>query len=105
MRIKYKRFKERFGGYYYFGLTEDQYAHYKSQFKPKSQRRKKITFPNIYGYKMQEECFLDRAKKHFFKLEYPIDLGFTIFFKDYITRNAIYTHKRNNDNSIEPINK
>ena len=104
LRIKYKRSKTKYDGFYYFGLTEEEFVNYKKQFKKTGRRRKKVIFDNIYAYKIKEECFANHKYKHFFKLAYPADVGFVLKLYDYTTRNFEYIFKRNKDNTIQPVN-
>ena len=104
LRIKYKRNKTKYSGYYYFGLTDEEFEEYKKQFKKTGRKKRKVTFKNIYAFKIQEECLLNRKHKHIFKLAYPVDVGFTLKLNDYTTRNFEYIFKRNKDNTIQPIN-
>ena len=98
LRLKYKYAQEIYDGNYYFGLNESEWENYQSQIK--SKRRNKITFYNIKLYKIKEECFLDKSKKYFFILNYPIDVGWT-FIKDIIkTRNYKQFAYRNDNNKI-----
>lgn len=102
LRIKYKRSKTRYDGFYYFGLSESEFENYKKQFG-KTRRRKKFTFERIYAFKIKEECLLNNRYKHIFKLKYPVDVGFVLKLNNYTTRNFEYIFKRNKDNKIEPI--
>lgn len=103
-RIKYKRDKKQYDGYYYFGLSEEEYQDYKSQVKKSGRRRQKFTFKKVYAYKLLDECLLDRKNKHFFRFEFPTDVGFTFYKTDYSIKNFDYIAKRNSDKSIEFVN-
>lgn len=63
LRLKYKYIQEEYNGIYYFGLSEAEWEFYQSQIT--SKRRNKIKFTNLKLYKIKEECFLDKSKKHF----------------------------------------
>ena len=39
LRIKYKRNKTRYSGYYYFGLTDSEFENYRKQFNKTGRRR------------------------------------------------------------------
>ena len=104
LRIKYKRNKTKYNGYYYFGLTDSEFEEYKKQFKKTGRKRRKVTFENVYGFKIQDECLLNRRYKHIFKFAYPVDVGFTLKLSTYTTRNFEYIFKRNEDNTLQPIN-
>lgn len=51
-------------------------------------------------YKIQEECFLDKSRTHFFKLYYPIDVGWTFLKSEITTRNFEYIAYRDVKNKI-----
>lgn len=103
LRIKYKRNKTKYDGYYYFGLSESEFADYKKQFNKTGRRRRKITFEKIYAFKIKEECLINNKHKHIFRLSYPEDVGFVLKLNNYTTRNFEYVFKRNKDNTIQPI--
>lgn len=109
LRIKYKRSKTQWDGYYYFGLTDEQFNEYLSNFKnsgmgdkSKGRRRNKICFKNIFAYKLLDECLLHKKYKHIFKLKFEIDVGFTFYKEEYTTRHAQYI-LRKKDYKWEPI--
>jgi hypothetical protein len=104
LRIKYKRNKTKYDGYYYFGLSESEYEEFQKQFKKTGRKKKIATFDRIYAYKIKEECLLNNRYKHIFKMKYPADVGFTLKLNNYTTRNFEYIFKRNKDNTIQPIN-
>lgn len=88
LRLKYKYAHEVYDGAYYFGLNDAEWEFYQSQIT--SKRRNKIKFVNLKLYKIQEECFLDKSRTHFFKLYYPIDVGWTFLKNEITTRNFEY---------------
>lgn len=109
LRIKYKRSKKQFDGYYYFGLDDKQFDEYLNNFrntglgnKSKGKRRTKITFYNIKAFKLLDECLLHSFNKHIFKLKFNEDVGFTFFKKEYSTYNAEYI-LRKKDSKWESI--
>lgn len=103
-RIKYKRDKKKYNGFYYFGMTEEQYQNYKSKIKKYGRKRHKFTFEKFYAYKLLEECLLDRKYKHIFQFEFPEDVGFIFYKKEHSLKNFSYIAKRNSDKSIEFVN-
>ncbi len=103
LRIKYKKAKTKYDGYYYFGLTEEEFQTYKNKIKPTGRRRKKFEFKRIVLYKILDECFLHKELKHIFRIKYPEDCGFTMFKENWTARDFDYIYKRNKDNLIEPI--
>jgi hypothetical protein len=104
LRIKYKRNKTKYDGYYYFGLSDSEFEDYQKQFKKTGRKKKIVTFDKIYAYKIKDECLLNNRYKHIFKIAYPADVGFTLKLNNYTTRNFEYIFKRNKDNTIQPIN-
>ena len=104
LRIKYKRNKTKYDGYYYFGLSESEFEEFQKQFKKTGRKKKTVTFEKIYAYKIKDECLLNNRYKHIFKIAYPVDMGFTLKLNNYTTRNFKYIFKRNKDNTIQPIN-
>lgn len=102
-RILYARRKTQYDGYYYFGLSENEYEIYKKQLKSKTKRRQKITFDTIYIYKILDECILHRHHIHFFKIPVKTDGKFCIKLTDFTTRDFEYLGKRSGDQSIEYI--
>lgn len=103
LRIKYKRAKIRWDGYYYFGLTEKDYQNYLAQKGKKSTRRRKFTFKKIFLFKILDECLLHHKYKHIFKIKYPAENGFKIYREEMISRSFEYIYKRGKDNKIKPI--
>lgn len=97
-RLKYKFAQEVYNGMYYFGLSDAEWEFYQSQ--KTSKRRNKIKFTNVKFYKIKEECFLDRSKKHFFILYYPIDVGWHFIKEEITTRNFKYFAYKDNNNNI-----
>lgn len=100
LRIKYKRAKTQYDGYYYFGLTDERFNEIQSKGKKK---KRKAKFSNLVMYKILDECLLHHEYKHIFRIAYPEDCGFTIYKENYEARNFEYILKRNKDNSVEPV--
>ena len=103
LRLKYKRAKTKYNGYYYFGLRENEFEEYKSKIKPTGRRREIFEFKNLMLYKLLDECLLRRDYKHIFRIKFPEDCGFTMFKREWVARDFDYIYKRNKDNTIEPI--
>lgn len=102
-RIKYRWSKTKYDGYYYFGLTDGEYQKYLAQFKPGGRRREKVKFDKLYLYKILDEALLRHEFKHYFRIKYPEDCGFTMYVENYTARDFEYILKRNSDNSVEPV--
>ena len=103
LRIKYKKSKTKYDGYYYFGLTENEFKKYKSKIKSTGRRREKFKFESLYMYKILDELLLHKEFKHIFRIKYPEDCGFTMFKKEWVARDFDYILKRNKENFIESI--
>lgn len=103
-RFMYARSKQKYSGYYYFGLTEEEYKEYMNQFSSKSKRRKKVTFENIYLFKLLNECVLFRQYKHFFRVPIKEEGTFRIRTEKLETRNYEYLGKRSGDQTIDYVN-
>lgn len=89
MRVMFLRKKIKWDGYYYFGLSDERYQEWKSSKKKKGRPRKNYDFGNIKLYKMWEECKIaESGLKYFFKIPYPINMGFTFYCQDLKTGKA-----------------
>ena len=103
MRFKYARKKPKYSGHYYFGMSEKEYQEYKKLLVSKTKRRKKLTFYNIYLFKILDEAVLDRHYKHFFKVAIKEEQQFKITLDELTTRDYEYLGKRNGDQSIDYV--
>ena len=85
LRIKYLGKKPIWDGYYYFGLSEEEYQ----RLIPKKNGRikNKITFETMQAFKIKEEAFLMKPWKYFFRLKEDEDTGLVFRKKNYSTRN------------------
>lgn len=102
-RILYKMSKKRWDGYYYFGLNDEEFNKYKESIGDSGRRRKKITFSNIYTFKLLEDVKVYNYS-HIFRIKYPIEVNWEEYFKEYTTRNFDYILKRNkNTKKYEPV--
>lgn len=89
LRVLYKRKKIKWDGYYYFALTDEQYQSFSEQRNKRGRPRKKFNYGNQVLYKILDECKIkEYNRKYIFKVPYPIDLGYTIYKKDFISENA-----------------
>lgn len=102
-RLKYKLKKPIWDGYYYFGLTEEDYKKYIPE--KKGRIKNKITFDRILAYKIPEESFLIYPAKYFFKLKVDEEEGFTILKENYSTRNIELFAIRDKNKKIQYINE
>lgn len=81
--IQYRRDKPKFDGYYYFGLSEEEYQLYLQENCNKFQHRKHKIFHRITLYKILEEALLNVTKKYIFRYKLELEVGFK-FFKEYL---------------------
>ena len=89
MRVLYKRKNIPWDGYYYFALDEQQYNEYLKQCNTKGRKRKKFEFGTCKLYKLKDECKIQEFNKQYiFRVSNLIDLGFTIFKKNFVSDKA-----------------
>lgn len=89
IRVLYKRRKINWDGYYYFGLTNDQYEKYLSQKKSKGRPRKWFDFGQVKLYKIYDECYIKEFNnRYIFRVPYKSELGMTLFYKEYRSSEA-----------------
>lgn len=104
LRFKYARSKPQYTGYYYLGMTEQEYHNYKKQLTSKTKRRKKLTFHDVYLFKILDEAVLYRHYKHFFKIAVKNESTFKFYLDELTTRDYEYLGQRDGDQSIAFIN-
>lgn len=90
LRVLYKRYNTPFNGFYYFGLSEEEYQkQYASLINKKGRKRKWFTFTNIALYKIFDECKLKGyGFKYFFRVPYPEFLGYRRY-KEELTTDSV----------------
>lgn len=103
LRYLYKRQNTVYDGHYYFGMTEKEFQYHESQKHKKGVRRQNFHYPYIYAYKIKEEAFIDRARKYFFVVDYPEDIGWVLYRENWTTRRARYFAYRDDDGNIQMI--
>ncbi len=95
IRIMYNRKKIQWDGYYYFGLSEERYTEYLNSKKKKGRPRKNYDFGDILLFKVWDECSLAESNlKYFFKVPYPIDMGFAFYARNFKTKEAEFILER-----------
>lgn len=105
IRILYNKRKIKWDGYYYFGLTEEQYNNYLSQQKGRGRKRKWFNFGTVMLYKILDECKINEYnKEYFFRVPYIVDLGYKTLENDYVTDKAEYLFYRKNE-GFKSLNK
>lgn len=92
-RIQYVRKKNKYDGYYYFGMTEKMYNQYKEHFKT-GRRHKKVRFERLFLYKLFSEVFDTTPFTRFFKIEIPEEKGFKEWVENLETSKFEYIGKR-----------
>lgn len=89
IRVMYSRKKIPWDGYYYFGLSDERYKEFVNSKKKRGRPRKHYNFGNIVLYKLWEDCSLSESNfRYFFKVPYPIDMGFTFYNENFKTKDA-----------------
>lgn len=100
------RGRREFEGFYYFTLSDKEFNDLGPE---KLTTSKEITFPKLYLYKLKEECHIHRHKKrHWFRLEYPLDVGWFMYKENYKTNKYEYlgdVREENLNKSIRERNK
>lgn len=98
-RRMYRLRYEKFEGWYYTGLTDEQFA----KLQKNISKNKPITLTNVYLYKVLDEVLAHVNKNHFLKIYYPTDRGF-VFYKDKMKVDLYeYCARRSND-KLEILN-
>ena len=89
LRVLSKRKKIEWDGYYYFGLTENQYQEYVSQQKHRGRPRKKYTFHKVFLYKLLDECKIkEHCATRIFRIPYNSEIGFCYYKPELVTDKA-----------------
>lgn len=89
IRRHYEKSKAQWDGYYYFGLTDNQYETYLSQFKKRGRKPKEKVYGNIVLYKLFDECsILNSNATHIFRKYYGVNLGYELYMENYTTSDA-----------------
>lgn len=85
LRIKEKKKRELWDGYYYFALSEDDYQKYKSILK-KNKRKREITFSYKMLYRIPEELLLEKWNKYIYRMHFSEYQGYQLFLKDFTVK-------------------
>lgn len=103
IRIQYnlERKTKPWTGYYYFGLTEEQYNELFAE--KKGRLKKKIVFPKICICKVKEEAALFPTIKYIFRTPWPEEKGWKIWLENYETRNIELIGERGADKKVHFI--
>ena len=82
-RVLYRMRKEKWDGYYYIGLTEEQNQNVKK-------KGKVFKFTDVYLTKVKKELFHAPYIKHIWRVPYPMDCGWKFFVKELKSEHAEY---------------
>lgn len=82
-RVLYKLRKEKWDGYYYIGLRDEEHKNVKKS-------GKFVTFNNIYLTKVKKELFHAPFIKHIWRIPYPMDCGWKFHVDKLKTEHAEY---------------
>lgn len=107
MRLTYIRKKIEYDGYLYFRITEDEYNTY---LEAKKKKKRKITLPKVYLYKVPEEILcvpVVQDQCHFFKIAMPEpkDNKFTQFIENLNVTDATYLGKKDEQGTLNYVNE
>lgn len=93
-RIQYIRKNKKYSGYYYFGMTEQQYVEYKNYLGKTGKRHEKVKFKKLYLYKLFDEVFNISFMTRFFRIEIPEEGKFKEWRDEIITSKFDYIGKK-----------
>lgn len=83
IRVLYKRKQTQWDGYYYFALTERQYAKFRAQMNKRGRPKKKFHFENLMLYQIYEECSINEADHKFiFRVPMLVCRNLKVFKRD-----------------------
>ena len=80
IRINHKRLEIPWDGYYYFGMTQNQYDRYLSQKNKKGRPKKHFKYGDVVLYKYFDECNLrNSGAVVIFRISFQSDFGLSIY--------------------------
>ena len=89
VRINHKRLNIPWDGYYYFGLTQNQYDQYLQQKKKRGRPKKHFKYGNTILYKYFDECNLrNSGAVAIFKVTFHSDFGLSLYKSNFETDKA-----------------
>lgn len=91
-RRRYRHNEEEFDGFYYFGISNEEYENFKLH-------RTKI-FRDVVLYKLKEESFYSMKNSHFFKVFFPVDLGWRFPQEEVKAKECEYIAYKDKDKQI-----
>lgn len=100
-RLKYKLKTKSWNGYYYLGLTEEQYNKYIP--KKKGRYKYKINLDSLTALKVKEETYIFPNNKYFFAIKMDEEKGWSISLDGMSSRNLTLYAKRDINGKIVEI--
>ena len=89
VRINHKRLNIPWDGYYYFGLTQDQYEQYLNQKNRRGRPKTHFKYGNTVLYKYFDECNLrNSGAVAIFKVTFQTDFGLSLYKPNFETDKA-----------------
>lgn len=82
-RMLSKLRQEKWDGYYYIGLTDDQH-------ESLVKRGNMVYFKDVYCTKLKKELYHLKYIKHIWRVPYPMDCGWKFFVKELKSEHAEY---------------
>ena len=80
-RILYSFRNTEWNGYYYFGVMDEYHDILLNQLN--NNRIKFIKLDHVFCYKAPKEIYHDHSRDHIYRLKYPVDVGYKIYFKKF----------------------
>ena len=80
-RILYSFKNTKWDGYYYFGMQDEEHHLLLDQLKPN--KKKYVNLEKIYAFKVLKELYHDHARDHIYRVKYPCDIGYKIYWKKF----------------------
>lgn len=80
-RILYSFRNTVWDGYYYFGIMDEKHHILTDQLH--NNRQKYIQLDKIFCYKVLNEIYHDHSIDHIYRLKYPCEVGYKIYFKNF----------------------
>lgn len=80
-RIMYGLKNKKWDGYYYFGMTDENHHLLTDQLNRKAKRI--VNLDHVFCYKVLDEIYHDHSVDYIYKLKYPDEVGYKIYFKKF----------------------
>ncbi len=80
IRVLYRKRKIQWDGYYYFGLTKNQYDKYLQQKKKRGRPRKNFVYGNVFLYQILDECKIrENGARYIFRVPYITHVKYSMY--------------------------